>query len=133
MQKDFLDHYLKGKDTWHRAPVHLRLRNVDGSFTDRDEQEWPLARTKWTKYYLHEDGSLSTDEGGDFRFSFKAGSAGVNFFTEPLAEELEITGPAAASLLISSTTSDADIFLTIKVLDPDGLTYRSFPPMIRMA
>ena len=38
MQKDFLDHYLKGKDTWNRASVHLRLRNVDGSFTDRDEQ-----------------------------------------------------------------------------------------------
>lgn len=39
MQQAFLDHYLKGKDTWHQAPVHLRLRNVDGSFTDRDEQE----------------------------------------------------------------------------------------------
>lgn len=41
MQQAFLDHYLKGKDTWHQAPVHLRLRNVDGTFTDRDEQEWP--------------------------------------------------------------------------------------------
>lgn len=39
----------------HQTPGHLRLRNVDGSFTDRDEQEWPLARTKWTKYYLHPD------------------------------------------------------------------------------
>ena len=34
---------------------------------------------------------------------------------------MEITGPAAASLLISSTTSDADIFLTLRVLDPDGI------------
>ena len=120
MQKDFLDHYLKGKDTWNRAPVHLRLRNVDGSFTDRDEQEWPIARTQWTKYYLHEDGSLSTDESDDFRFSFKADSEWINFFTEPLTEELEITGPAAASLFISSSTKDADIFLTIRVLDPNG-------------
>ncbi|HEV2424349.1 MAG TPA: CocE/NonD family hydrolase [Terriglobia bacterium] len=26
----------------------------------RDEHEWPLARTAWTPYYLHGDGSLST-------------------------------------------------------------------------
>ncbi|MEE8675034.1 CocE/NonD family hydrolase C-terminal non-catalytic domain-containing protein [Tractidigestivibacter scatoligenes] len=120
MQKDFLDHYLKGKDTWHRAPVHLRLRNVDGTFTDRDEQEWPIARTHWTKYYLQKDGSLSTDASDDFQVSFAAVGRGINFFTEPLEEELEITGPAAASLLISSSTSDADIFLTLRVLDPDG-------------
>ena len=120
MQKDFLDHYLKGKDTWNRAPVHLRLRNVDGSFTDRDEQEWPMARTGWTKYYLHKDGSLSTEESDDFQFLFKANSAGINFFAGPLTEELEITGSAAASLLISSSTKDADIFLTLRVLDPNG-------------
>lgn len=120
MQQEFLDHYLKGKDTWHRAPVHLRLRNVDGSFTDRDEQEWPLARTQWTRYYLHQDGGLSTEESGDFRFSFKADREGKDFFTEPLAEALEITGPAAALLLLSSTTKDADVFLTIRVLDHDG-------------
>lgn len=120
MQKDFLDHFVKGKDTWNRAPVHLRLRNVDGSFTDRDEQEWPIARTQWTKYYLHKDGNLSTDESEDFQLSFKADSKGMNFFTAPLEEELEITGPAAASLSISSSTRDADIFTTLRVLDPEG-------------
>jgi uncharacterized protein len=26
----------------------------------RDEWEWPLARTRWTSYYLHRDGTLST-------------------------------------------------------------------------
>src|SRR4029077_7456818 len=25
----------------------------------RDEHEWPLARTRWTPYYLHGDGTLS--------------------------------------------------------------------------
>lgn len=120
MQKDFLDHYLKGMDTWHQAPVHLRLRNADGSFTDRDEQEWPLARTRWTKFYLHKGGKLSTDESEDFSFSFKADGKGINFFTDPLTEELEITGPALAAMLISSSTQDADIFLTLRVLDTNG-------------
>ncbi|MYN69502.1 CocE/NonD family hydrolase [Streptococcus suis] len=120
MQQAFLDHYLKGKTTWHQAPVHLRLRNVDGSFTDRDEQEWPLARTQWTKYYLQQDGSLSVNASDDFQLPFQADSAGLNFFTEPLTEEREITGPAAASLLVSSSTQDADIFITLRVLDPHG-------------
>lgn len=120
MQQAFLDYYLKGKGTWHQAPVHLRLRNVDGSFTDRDEQEWPLARTQWTKYYLQKDGSLSVNANDDFQLSFQAASEGLNFFTEPLTEEFEITGPAAASLLVSSSTQDADIFITLRVLDSQG-------------
>ncbi|HEV2233957.1 MAG TPA: CocE/NonD family hydrolase [Terriglobia bacterium] len=28
----------------------------------RDEQEWPLARTRWTPYYLHAHGSLSPEK-----------------------------------------------------------------------
>lgn len=122
MQQAFLDHYLKGKDTWHQAPVHLRLRNVDGSFTDRDEQEWPLARTQWTKYYLGEDGSFSTAMGGkDFKMSFKADDPhGLCFMSEPMTEDLEITGPAVGRLMVSSTTSDADVFLTMRVLNPNG-------------
>lgn len=120
MQKAFLDHYLKGLDTWHQAPVHLRLRNIDGSFTDRDEQEWPLKRTKWTKFYLHEDGGFSETPSDNFSVSFNADGDGLNFFTKPMEEEIEITGPIAGHFLISSTTDDADLFLTMRVLDPDG-------------
>lgn len=122
MQKAFLDHYLKGKDTWHQAPVHLRLRNVDGTFTDRDEQEWPLARTQWTKFYLQPDGGFSTEiPSGDFQITFNADDPhGLGFMSEPLEEEMEITGPSAGRLRISSDTVDADIYLTLRVLDPNG-------------
>lgn len=120
MQKAFLDHYLKGLDTWHQAPVHLRLRNIDGSFTERDEQEWPLKRTKWTKFYLHKDGGFRETPSDNFSVSFNADGDGLNFFTKPMEEEIEITGPIAGHFLISSTTDDADIFLTMRVLDPDG-------------
>lgn len=113
MQKAFLDHYLKGLDTWHQAPVHLRLRNIDGSFTDRDEREWPLRRTQWTKFYLHENGSFSRTPSATFTLSFHADGDGLNFFTEPLAEELEITGPISGHFSISSSTDDADLFLTM--------------------
>jgi hypothetical protein len=34
--------------------------------------------------------------------------------------ELEITGPVAAKLFVSSQTSDADLFLVLRVFAPDG-------------
>jgi hypothetical protein len=51
---------------------------------------------------------------------FEALGDGLTFSTEPFTEEAEITGPAAARLFASSTTADADLFLTLRVLDPDG-------------
>lgn len=122
MQQAFLDHYLKGKDTWHQAPVHLRLRNVDGTFTDRDEQEWPLARTQYTKFYLHPDGKFNTNMPTEnFEMTFNADDPhGLGFMSEPLEEELEITGHALGRMRISSDTTDADIYLTLRVLDAEG-------------
>ncbi len=44
---------------------------------------------------------------------------GVTFLTEPMTEETEITGPVAAKLHVSSSTSDADLFLVLRVFSPD--------------
>ncbi|KUF06666.1 CocE/NonD family hydrolase [Leucobacter sp. G161] len=122
MQLAFFDHFLKGKDTWHQAPVHLRLRNVDGTFTDRDEQEWPLARTQWTKYYLDADTMrlTPTEPLATSHATFAASGDGATFRSTPLTEELEITGPIAAKLFASSSTEDADVFVTLRVFDPNG-------------
>ncbi|MCL6592695.1 MAG: hypothetical protein K6T31_01845, partial [Alicyclobacillus sp.] len=51
---------------------------------------------------------------------YEAMGNGVTFWTSPLAEPLEITGPVAAKLFIASSTYDADMFLTLRVFDPDG-------------
>ena len=40
--------------------------------------------------------------------------------TAPLKEETEITGPMAAKLFISSSTRDADLFLTVQAFSPRG-------------
>lgn len=123
MQRRFFDHFLKGLDTWSdQPPVKLRLRKVDGSFVDRGENEWPLARTQWTKFYLNPaKGTLTKDIPEDVQeCSFKATEGGIDCYSEPLTEEMEITGPAMTKLFISSSTSDADIFVTLRVLDPEG-------------
>jgi predicted acyl esterase len=45
---------------------------------------------------------------------------GLTFSTQPLTTETEITGPSALKLFISSSTADADIFVVLRVFDPDG-------------
>src|SRR3954468_3510576 len=44
---------------------------------------------------------------------------GVTFISEPLEKETEITGPLAAKLFVSSSTTDADLFLVFRVFTPD--------------
>ena len=122
LQKRFFDYFLKGVDNgWQNKPrVQLQIRHID-RFIERYENEWPLARTKWTKFYLEPidltlkctpvktSGSVMYDGFGD----------GVTFLLPPLEEEMEITGPSMAKLFISSSTKDADIFLVLRVFSPD--------------
>jgi predicted acyl esterase len=51
---------------------------------------------------------------------FEALGKGLTFTTEPLQHEMEITGPIAAKLFVSSSTRDADLFLVLRVFDPQG-------------
>ena len=46
--------------------------------------------------------------------------AGVTFMSPPLDKETEITGPSAARLFVSSSTTDADLFVVLRVFAPDG-------------
>jgi len=124
LQKRFFGHFLHGHDTgWaEQPPVTLNIRHVDGSFERRGEQEWPLARTQWTKLYLDpNDLTLSkTDPGHPGSRSFEALGDGLTFMTPPVETKTEITGPLAARLNVSSTTTDVDLFLTLRVIDPEG-------------
>lgn len=45
---------------------------------------------------------------------------GATFTTPPLEKDTEITGPSALKLFVSSSTSDADLFVILRVFDPAG-------------
>src|SRR3984885_13464822 len=124
LQKRFFGHFLKGEDTgWTEQPrVQLQIRHPGEKFVERHEGEWPLARTKWTKFYLDfANGALSTTPPQQTAtLDYEALGEGLTFTTPPLEEELELTGPSAAKLFVSSSTKDADIFLVLKVIAPDG-------------
>jgi predicted acyl esterase len=123
IQKAVLDHFLKGEDNgWDRQPrVLLNVRRTDGSFERRDEEEWPIPRTRWTKLYLDPSTMSLSREPVAAASSVEYGALGDGVsFSTVLEEETEITGPAAAKLFAASSTEDADLFLILRVFDPDG-------------
>lgn len=155
-QLRFFDYWLKGVDNgiMEEPPVKLLIRTGGHkSYKWRSEQEWPLARTRWTEFYLQPaprkrrgnsvEGTLTTTAPrarGSLAYSAsavtKAGVAsaswtstalagslprlGVSFETEPMREDLEVTGPVVLTLWVSSTTDDMDVFATIRNIDADG-------------
>jgi len=122
LQKRFFDCFLKGdSESWKdEPPVRLQVRHID-RFVERVETAWPIPRTRWTK--LHFDlasGAMSPDpQQADRTIAFEAMGDGVSFLTAPLEEETEITGPSAVRLFVSSSTTDADVFVVLRVYTPD--------------
>jgi predicted acyl esterase len=122
-QLKFFDFFLHGKDTgWRKQPkVNLQVRHPGEKFVARAENEWPIARTKWTKFYLDPKAMTLTPRkpSGNAKLSFSAMGDGLTFITPPLAEDTEVTGPSALKLFASSTTADADFFIVLRIFTAD--------------
>jgi uncharacterized protein len=172
-QRAWFDHWLKGIDNGvdREAPVRIYVMGggdahktpegrifVGGRW--RDEHEWPLARTKYTPFYLHSGGSLSPDRPtneapttflfdprnpvptlggnvssqGKLMFQGAADQRGhpgywltsdtkplsarndiLVYQTEPIAADIEVTGPLVVKLWGSSNARDTDF--TAKLVD----------------
>ncbi|HCU95676.1 MAG TPA: peptidase S15 [Actinobacteria bacterium] len=123
LQKRFFACFLHGDDSGWRdqPPVQLQVRTLDG-FRQRAEREWPLARTDWRRLYLRpERQELSAEVGaGEESVSYRADGEGITFTAPPAPQEMEITGPVAARLFVSSSTTDADLFCVLRVFAPGG-------------
>jgi len=123
LQKRFFAHFLKGEDSgWSKQPrVSLNIRHPGEKFVLRAEKEWPLARTQWTKYFLQPDGRLDpAAPKSEMALSYQTTGDGLTFSTKPSTNSVEITGPVAAKLWVSSETTDADVFLVLRLFDPTG-------------
>jgi predicted acyl esterase len=150
-QLRFFDHWLKGIDNgvMQEPPVKLAIRKGRDEIEWRHEQEWPLARTQWTRFYfdlsqpaptagalvaanpsalssrtyaatsLGSMGSTSAASSQVMGGGIKPGM-GVALETPPLPHDVEVTGPVAARLWVSSLSEDMDLFLTLRNIDPDG-------------
>ena len=124
LQRKFFAHFLKGeKSGWDDQPkVSLNVRWPGEKFLLRAENEWPLARTQWTPFYLHQDDlRLSADKNSSIKtISYETSGDGLTFLSAPVTSDLEITGPVAAKIWLSSETADADVFVALRVFDPAG-------------
>jgi predicted acyl esterase len=124
LQKRFFDYFLKGvKNGWDKQPrVVLQVRHPGEKFVERHENEWPLKRTKWTKFYLDPTARSLEQKPPKSAgtITYDGLDEGVTFSSAPLDKATEITGPSALKLWVSSATTDADIFAVLRVFDPKG-------------
>lgn len=79
LERRWYDYWLKGEDNgvMQEAPVRIF---VMGENRWRDEQEWPLARTRYTKYYLQSAGEANTSSGDGQLVTRAPGSGGTNTY-----------------------------------------------------
>jgi putative CocE/NonD family hydrolase len=153
LQLRWFDHYVKGLANGVDVQGPLDLF-VIGDNTWRKEHEWPLARTVWTDYYLHQNGGLDTvapgneapdeytyDPGNptpylvdarelelslneDYRTVHAERKDLVTYTTAPLVKDIEVTGPMTATLWAATDAKDTDWNVMILHIYPDGRAER---------
>jgi putative CocE/NonD family hydrolase len=130
----WFDHWLKGMDTGIMDEAPIRIF-VMGANRWRDEQEWPLARTQWTKFYLlsreqllpepaiYRQGPPYYPEPDCFVHQPPTATSGVpslKYLTPPLPEDTEVTGPIVLTLFASIDTDDTNWIVSLKDVSPGG-------------
>jgi uncharacterized protein len=131
-QLRFFDYFLKDKGDWNtEPPVRYDLRLPDGTSEPRSARQFPPENTEWTA--LHLDTATMTmsvqPPSTTAKGTYEAFSAGLTFRLEPQERDLEIAGPLALTIDVSSTTTDADLFAVLRLFGPDGseVLYRGQP------
>lgn len=122
LQKRFFDRFLKDEENgWDKqAPVSLLVRHADGSFRVRAEDSWPIPDTNWSSYYFDPDSmSLGESIPNSSSVEYVAQQSSL-VFSMKIEEEMEITGPLVAKLFVSSSTTEADLFVTVRAVDSAG-------------
>ena len=125
------DYWLKGIDTGIMDEPPIKIF-IEGAKQWRFEQEWPLKRTEWTKFYLRPRGHLlreaepldtdSVPPDGFYQAPLTVTNEvqSVKYATPPMLEDMEVTGPAALYLYVSIDTDDTNFIVKIYDVDPYG-------------
>jgi len=122
------DHWLKGIDTGIMEEPSIKIW-VRGANMYRYENEWPLKRTQWTKYYLRSWGRLSEEAELFYHEpdcfvqqppTMTSTVQSLKYLTEPFAEDVEVTGPIALHLYAAIDQTDTNWIIAIKDMDPSN-------------
>lgn len=128
------DLYLKDLDSGVLDGPPIQLW-VPGDDEWRGEQEWPLARTRYTDWHLDARSGQPAEQGlvpgrpadgeavlhyDPAREDWLFGMPNLVFRSEPAERDLEITGPVQLNLVIASTAEDTDWIVALADEAPDG-------------
>jgi uncharacterized protein len=126
----FFDRHLKGRPADSGPPVRIAVRTGGDGFTWRDSDTWPPATVTSRTYYLDaatgslEDAAPLTGSAAEYSADpAQTGGrefAGVSFLTEPADADLDVIGHPRATLWVSSSSPDMDVFVALRVIGPDG-------------
>ena len=120
----WFDYWLKGIETgvMDEPPIRCFIPPT-GEWKNLDD--WPPREARWTTFYLHKDGMLSEHElwpaeGSDSfdESNFEHGS--LTYTTPLLVENTEVLGPSVLTLYVSTTDTDALLFVTLLLMDRNG-------------
>ncbi len=120
----WFDYWLKGIDTgvMDEPPIRCFIPPT-GEWKPLDD--WPPLEARWTTFYLHKDGVLSEhelwpDEGVDSFDESNLEHGSATYATPPLVENTELLGPSVLILYLSTTDTEALLFVTLLLIDRDG-------------
>jgi len=92
----WFEHWLKGIENGVTRMPKVRLY-VMGRNAWRDEQEWPLARTQYVKYYLHSGGGANGGGDGSLSVAAPADEPPDSFVYDPGDPVPSVGGPGCCS------------------------------------
>jgi putative CocE/NonD family hydrolase len=116
----WFDYWLKGKETGIMSEPPARIF-VMGENKWTDEKEWPIGRTRWTKYYIHSQGRANSLFGdGTLSVTPPAGEPSDSYTNDPEKPVPFITEPSFAQV------GSAEDYRPVERRD-DVLVYTSEP------
>lgn len=120
----WFDHWVRGSDTgiMNEPPVRVFVMNTNQW---KEADDWPLPETKFTPFYLHEEGLLSEREHWPYEGSdsfedspWMRGS--LQYATPPLVEDNEVIGPIMLKLYAATTETDVNWIISLLDIDREG-------------
>lgn len=122
------DYWAKGIDNgiMDEPPIKMFVMGINKW---KFEDEWPLARTQWTRFYLHPEGGLSSEAvaGEPDPDSFTQPAPYLDptvyclkYRTAPMTADMEVTGPVACYLEAAIDTDDTNWMVDLVDVAPDG-------------
>ena len=142
----WLDHWLKGKNTGIMDEPEVAMYD-NGTGKWRYENEYPLKRTKWQKFFLRADKTIdvsspANNEKPDIFHNIRLNTAAIasygivdqpdmteqprfiTYTSSPLEKDLKICGPVSFTVYAATSeevTSDWSLFVKMGELVPSGV------------